>query len=193
MRRSLLLLVALLATACSGPTPPDHWTIERQAPAANGSTPERTICDEIEGLALGSLAAETDMGAALDELARLGAFVGATAALPHLAEAREADDPAFSLAAAAADLDSAGHAECEVPIFSALYVTTSWADCYGEVDIPAANAAAAVDQSTQACHADDSPGFLPCWDVDTGFQPVDCRTGATVRAEAGAWVKVGPS
>lgn len=184
------MLVALAATACSGPAPPDHWTVERQAPNVADSAAGHTICEEIEALALGSLATETDMGAALDELARLGSFVGATAALPYLAAAREADDPGPSLAAAAPDLDAAGHAECEIPIFSALYVATSWADCYGEVDIPAASTIATVDPTTQACHADESPGFLPCWDIDGGYQPIDCRTGETVRAQAGAWAAV---
>jgi len=182
------VVVALLAAACSGPTPPDRWTVERQAPDGGESSPTNSICNDIEALALGSLAEETEIDPVLDELARVGAVVGATVALPHLAAAREADDPAASLAAAAADLDAAGYAECEIPIFTALYVTTSWAACFGAVEIPAATVVAAVDPSNQVCNADDSPGFLPCWDADAGYLPTDCRTGETVRADAGNWV-----
>jgi len=189
MRRSLLVVVALLASACSGPTPPDRWTVERQVPEGGESSPTHSICSDIEALALGSLAAETELDPVIDELARVGAVVGATDALPHLAAAREADDPSPSLAAAAANLDAAGYAECEIPVFTALYVTTSWAACFGAVDIPAATVVATIDPSDQVCNADDSPGFLPCWDVDTGYLPTDCRTGETVRAEAGSWVE----
>ena len=188
MKWSLFMVVALLATACSGPNRTDRWTVERQAPLGGENSPAHTICGDIESLALGSLAGETDIDPVLDELARVGAIVGATDALPHLAAARDAEDPAQSLAAAATDLDAAGYAECEIPIFTALYVSTSWADCFGTVDIPASTSIGA-DSATQACNADNSPGFLPCWDVDAGYQPVDCRTGEAVRAEAGNWVE----
>ncbi len=146
-----------------------------------------SVCEDIEALALGSLATETDIEPALDELARLGAVAGASDALVHLTTAHDADDPSSSLAAAAVDLDAAGYAECEIPIFSALYVTTTWASCHGAVDIPAAIVIG--DAAAGTCNADDSPGFLPCWDVEAGYLPVDCRTGETVRADGGNWVE----
>ncbi len=129
----------------------------------------------------------------------MGAVVGATEALAQIASARGTDDQpieersdeiATALAAAAPDLDSAGYAECGIPLFSAIYVSTSWADCHGPVDIPAHAVIGRVDGSTGSCHASDSPGFLPCWDVEAGYLPTDCRTGEVVRADEGSWVAV---
>ncbi len=192
MRWSIALLVALGATACAGPDRPDYWTAERAVPVAADSTPVTGVCGELEILALGAHADETDLAAVVDELARLGAVVGATEALVHLAEARDgdADAAAPALAAAAGDLDASGYSECEIPLFSAVYVTTSWAQCHGPVPIAAHSVLGDLDLTDRACHADDSPGYLPCWDTEAGFIPIDCRTGETVRAEAGSWVAI---
>lgn len=190
---AVVITVVIAAGACAGPEKTDRWTAERStddAPAVEGMA---AVCDEVEATALGSLAAESDLDATIDELSRLAAVLGATMALPAFEAARGTDDEATrrtAMTAAAAALDTAANDHCAVPMFTALYAATGWADCHGEVDIAAALYRPAPDLATRTCSAEGVPLFLPCWTIDDdgGHLPVDCHSGDVVRAVDGEWV-----
>lgn len=190
MRLRVLMGLVLVATSCGGgsgaPT-----TIERQVSGDDVVDPVSDACDDLESLALGRLDHETDLDAIVEELARIGAVIGATGALPHLAELQDllaegSTATAHPIARAAQALDERGHEVCEIPGFTALYVSTSFASCFGRAGIAAGELAPATD----GCEQDISPDFLPCFDPATGYVPIDCRTGEGVRLVDGEWVAV---
>ncbi|MEO0494463.1 MAG: hypothetical protein AAF081_13725 [Actinomycetota bacterium] len=187
MRRRLWLLVALcvLAGSCGGAN--EVAVIERQVSADESEDPHTTVCHAIEAFAMGSHAGD-DLFAVIDEAARLAALLGASEALPHLADMKAAidagDQTARSLDAAAEALDEAGHAECSIPVFTAMYVTTSFASCFGRAPV----AAGTMVPDSEGCEPDLRAEFLPCFDDTDGYIPVDCRTGAQVVLRDGEWI-----
>ena len=188
MNPRLWIVVALVVFAAACGTEDAPGVIERQA-SADADPPPSSRCDEVEAFALGSHAGD-DLHAVIDELGRLAAVFDAAAALPHLASWRAAVEDRSSAADAmdaAADLiDAATHAECGVPAFTAMYVSTSFASCFGRAPIDAGSLA----PETAACETGISPSFLPCFSTDGGYLPVDCRSGATVMVDAGSWVEI---
>ncbi len=137
------------------------------------------------------MAGSPDLIPLLDELARIGALTGATSALPHLAEARAAvlaDEAgaARAISAAATELDVASYDQCATPVFTAMYLATSYASCFGR----AAVASGQLAPATNGCEPNISPDYLPCWDVDAGYIPVDCRTAETLWVVNGEWVPI---
>lgn len=186
------LVVVLAAAACAGPEKTERWTAERAAddlPPVEGLD---AACAEVEVLALGALADESELSTVVDELSRMAAVLGATDALPAFEEVRRApDEPTrrVAMTTAAAALDTAAYDHCEIPFFTALYGATGWADCHGEVDIAVALYRAVPDPDTRSCNAEGVPIYLPCWDADDEtFLPVDCRTDEVVHVVAGDWV-----
>ncbi len=185
-----IALVAFVVAGCSAPQRTDHWTVERHVPDEVVASPSSTICNDISGLALGRFAADTDIGPALGELSRIAALVGASEALPHLTTAHAAveagDSPALALGQAAAAIDAASFSECEIPVFTALYLSTSFSSCHGRVALPVAGLAPA----TTGCDPTASALFLPCFDPAAGYAPTDCLTGEPVRLVDADWVSV---
>ncbi len=177
--------LTLFAASCGGG---GDAVIERQVNAEPVTeTPGDTVCGDIEAFALGSHDG-ADLSAVIAELARLSAIVGANDALPHLAAVRSAveedGETALALDAAAAIMDEGSHAECEIPVFTALYVSTSFSSCFGRAAIPAAT----MTPDTDGCEPAVSPGYLPCFDAGAGFVPIDCRSGTPVVVRDGDWV-----
>ena len=188
-RLTLLLALCVFVASCGGSDGPT--VIERQVSAEEIETPENpqmTICDEVEAFARGSHAGD-DIHAVLDEMARLAAVLGASAALPHLADMKAAieDDgqTARSLDAAAEAFDTTSYAECGIPAFTAMYVTTSFASCFGRAPI----AAGQMVPDSEGCESDLGAEFLPCFDEDAGYIPIDCRHGHGVTLVDGEWVE----
>ena len=186
-RLSTLVALAVFAASCGGSS--DTAVIERQVSAADPApAPERSICDDVEAFALGSHAGD-DLGRIIDELARLAAVLGASEALPHVADMKAAmeDDGelARSMDAAAEAVDHAGYAACGVPMFTAMYVSTSFGSCFGRAPI----AAGTFTPDSDGCEDNISPDFLPCFDADAGYVPMDCRTGEPVVLVDGEWVE----
>ncbi len=182
----IALATAVFAVSCSGSGP--SGVIERRASAGDADVPDdHALCAQIETFALGSHAGD-DLTAVIDELGRLAALFDVGAALPHLQAWRAAIDDGTSSAAAmdtAAELiDTATFDECGVPAFTAMYVSTSFASCFGRAPIEAGSLA----PDTVGCETGETPTFLPCFDETNGRVPVDCRTGATVVVRAGTWV-----
>ena len=188
MRLWALVGFAVLAAACgTGSGAPA--TIERQVSGDGLVDTVGDACDDLESLALGRMENVRDLGVIVDELARIGALIGATEALPHLAELRDlidegSNETAHPLANAAATLDAAGQEFCQIPGFTALYVSTSFSTCFARAGIVAGGLA----PETEGCETGISPEFLPCFDPDQGFLPIDCRTGEGVRLVDREWV-----
>lgn len=187
MRLRVLASLVLFAAACSSGSDAPA-TIERQVSGDEVVDPVSAACDDLESLALGRLDHETELAAVIHELARIGAVIGATGALPHLAELQDllaegSNATAHPLAGAAEALDSRGYEVCEIPGFTALYVSTSFASCFGRAGIPAG----LLHPETEGCETGISPEFLPCFDPAQGHIPVDCRTGEGVRLVDGEW------
>lgn len=195
------LVVALIAASCAAPEPPDAWAVQRLTPTEE-VVADPGVCDDVRALALGSRADDTDIGPTLDELARISAIVGATAALPDLDAFRDLDDETDLsdlelgarrhdlLAAAAEIIDDATSRVCEIPAFSALYATTGFADCYFSMEIAVGAYTLADDPGT--CSSAGRPTFLPCWTTDGSHLPVDCVSGEIVQAVNGRWEEAGP-
>jgi hypothetical protein len=184
----IVALLAFIAAGCSAPQRPDHWTVERQAPVEDVVSPTNSVCADISDLALGKHAGDTDIGPALDELSRIAALVGASEALPHLANAHVAVDtdesPAAALGEAAPAIDAASFAECEIPVFTALYLSTSFSSCHVRVALPVAGLA----PDAEGCDPTASAPYLPCFDPAAGYAPIDCPTGESVRFVGTDWV-----
>ncbi|NCG25738.1 MAG: hypothetical protein GWP47_16600 [Actinobacteria bacterium] len=191
-RRSVrvVALLAFVAAGCSTPQRTDHWTVARHVPDEEVASPTQTVCDDISDLDLGRFAADTDIGPAFEELSRVAALVGAPEALPHLATAHAAvkadESPALAVSQAAAAIDAASFAECEIPVFTALYLSTSFSSCHGRVALPVAGLAPATAGSDPTALAI----FLPCFDPAAGYAPVDCLTDKSVRLVNADWASV---
>lgn len=197
MTRWIWVVVALVAMSCSGPEKPEGWRIERQA---DDTASRSTICDDVEAIALGELAEQRQLEPVLDELSRLAAVLGASAALPAFdairtdgaATGETGVDRSLELLTAATALDAAAWAECGVPVFTAMYAAAGWPYCHGELDVPVTLYLAAPDPTVRTCTSEGIPPFLPCWEVtDDGYLPVDCLTEAIVTAANGDWVDAG--
>jgi hypothetical protein len=194
------IVVALLAASCASPEPTDAWAVQRLTPVEDVVT-GGTVCDDVRTLALGALAAETDLEPTLNELARIAAVVGATDALPALNELRAlAADTESSESELAVDrhdllftagnaIDDATSVACEVPAFSALYATSGFPDCFFEMEI--AVGAYTVAGEPGDCRQEGRPTFLPCWGTEGDHLPVDCVSGEIVQAVGDRWVAAG--
>jgi hypothetical protein len=188
---------ALLCASCAAPKPPEDWTIERQASDSSaGADSPIAVCEDMCDLALGSHADSEDLTATLDELARMSAIVGATAALPALNRATTALDAGAAvidvhddLASAADAIDPPSLDVCLLPVFTALYAAGGWPACYGELAIPVAGYT--VIDPQRGCSSVGSPSYLPCWTDSSPFLPVDCNTGDVVHVVDGTWVPAG--
>jgi hypothetical protein len=115
----------------------DKWLVEEV------TSPASTVCEDIAAHAPDTdTDGEPDTGPTLDELSRISALVGASEALPHRTDAPtavEADEsPALALGQAAAAIDAASFAECKIPVFTALYLSTSFSSCHVRVALPVA-------------------------------------------------------
>ncbi|MEM9465419.1 MAG: hypothetical protein AAGA90_08585 [Actinomycetota bacterium] len=187
MKRRLCIAVALVVfgASCGGSEP--STVIERQASADGGDPPLSSLCEQVETLSLGAPVGD-DLDAVIDELGRLAAVFGANDALPHLAAWRaaiaEGSSAAEAMDATADIVDAATFAECGVPAFTAMYVSTSFASCFGRAPIDAGG----LSPDTDGCETDHTPAFLPCFSETDGYMPVDCRTGAVVVLDGGVWV-----
>lgn len=181
----MLVALCVFLASCGGSDGPT--VIERQVSAEVSETPQMTVCDEVEAFAMGSHAGD-DIHRVLDEMARLAAVLGASEALPHLADMKvaieENGQTARSLDAAAEAFDATSYAECGIPAFTAMYVTTSFASCFGRAPI----AAGQMVPDSEGCEPDLGAEFLPCFDGNAGYVPVDCRSGELVVLRAGEWV-----
>jgi hypothetical protein len=195
------LVVALIAASCAAPDPPDAWAVQRLTPTED-VVADPGVCDDVRALALGSRADDTDIGPTLDELGRISAVVGASAALPDLNALRALDDETDLsdlelgarrhdlLLAAAEIIDDATSAVCEIPAFSALYAATGFADCYFPMEIAVGAYTLAGNPGT--CTSQGRPTFLPCWTTDGSHLPVDCVSGEIVQAVNDRWETAGP-
>jgi len=184
----IIALVAFIAAGCSAPQRPDHWTVERQVTEEEVASPTNTVCDNMTDLALGRFAGESEIDPTLAELSRIAALVGASDALPHLAEAHAAVEaetsPALPLGEAAPAMDAASFVECDIPVFTALYLSTSFASCHGRVALPVAGLA----PDSTGCDPSVSAVYLPCFDPDAGYAPIDCRNAQPVQLVDTDWV-----
>jgi hypothetical protein len=95
------------------------------------------------------------------------------------------DSPALPLGQAAPAIDAASFTECEIPIFTALYLSTSFVSCHGRVALPVADLAPA----TTSCDPTASALFVPCFDSAAGDVPADCLSGDSVRLVDADWVE----
>lgn len=197
------VVVALFAASCASPEPPGEWAVQRVSPPDEEIVvADPTICDDIRTLATGSHAAETELDPTLDELARISAVVGATAALPLISDVRALEGTDGSteleiaalrhdaLLGAAAVIDDATAALCAVPAFSALYATSGFPECHFPMEI-AVGAYTTVGEPG-SCRAEGRPDFLPCWSTDGTHLPLDCVSGEIVRAFGTRWDTAGP-
>ena len=192
---ALLVLVA----GCAPPEAPAGWTAERRSDSDATTDLTRRLCDDVEAVALGSLAHHTELDPVLDGLASIAARTGATDALPEIERLRatDSDRPAGTQAAAdagdpwsalATTLDAATGDHCEIPVFTAMYAATDWSSCHGEVDVPVARLVPPAPDDRR-CSADGSPGWLPCFgDAREGYLPVDCTTGDVLIVTGSDWV-----
>ena len=188
---------ALICASCAAPQPPTDWTVERIAPDGGDSNDVAiVICDDMRTLALGSHADSSRLTNTLDELARISAVVGATAALPALNRARAALDrgaePADvhdDLVSAAERIDAPSVEFCDLPMFTAVYAASGWPSCHGELAIPVAGYTL-VDPE-RGCSSVGSPSFLPCWSDVAPFLPISCYTGDVVQVIDGGWQPAG--
>ncbi|MDW3219853.1 MAG: hypothetical protein R8F63_14660 [Acidimicrobiales bacterium] len=189
----------VVAASCAAPQPPDAWSVDRVATDEEVLTD--ALCGDVAELALGSLADQADLQVVLDELARLGALAGATGALPtivaiettladeSLSEHRASVQLHDLLVEAAAELDEATSAACDIPAFSAMYAATGFGDCHLELEIPIAAYTLAGEPGT--CSTDDLPRHLPCWSNDGNHLAVDCVTSLIVQVVDGEWRPAG--
>jgi hypothetical protein len=198
----LWLVVLLLVASCASPEPPDAWAVHRVAPTDEVEEPAGGVCDDIRTLALGSHADETTLDGTLEELARLAAVTGATAALPLLSDIGTlVDDPTVSdrrravqqhdlMVLASRAIDDATSTVCGLPGFSALYATSGFPDCHFEMEIPIA--AYTTPSTPGQCTTEGRPSFLPCWSDDGDHLAVDCVTDEIVTAVGDRWASAGP-
>lgn len=193
-------MVLLLAASCAAPERPDGWAVQRVTPTDDRVEPVG-VCEDIRTLALGSRAEETTLDGTLDELARIAATTGATAALPLLSDIGGLEaDPDLSphavavqrhdlLVTASRSIDDTTSAACGIPAFSALYATTGFPDCHFEMEIPVAAYTAAGTAGT--CSMAGRPEFLPCWSDDGNHLAVDCVSNEIVTAVDNRWDPAG--
>lgn len=199
----LAVALVVLAASCSAPEPPESWSVQRVSPPDESSDGNDELCDTVRSFALGSLAESPTLGTTVDELARVGAMAGATAALPLLGELQAAisaspeppDQAAFVqrhdlLVSAGTTIDVATAASCELPLFSALYATTGFPDCHFELEIPVAAYTRLGEAGT--CSMEGRPSFLPCWSRDGEHLPVDCVSEEVLQADGDRWLPAGP-
>lgn len=201
MRSRVWLVVLALAASCASPEPPDAWAVHRVTPTDQVEAPTDGVCDDIRTLALGSHADETTLDGTLEELARVAAVTGATAALPLLNDIGElTDDDSLSdrrravqqhdlLVLASREIDDATSTACGLPAFSALYATSGFPDCHFEMEIPIA--AYTVPGTSGACSDEGRPDFLPCWSTDGDHLAIDCVTDEIVAAVGERWEPAG--
>ena len=64
-------------------------------------------------------------------------------------------------------IDRHSFATCEIPIFTATHVTTSFSSCFGRAPI----AAGAMVPDSNACESGIAPPFLPCFEEADGYIP----------------------
>jgi hypothetical protein len=202
MKWRLSLVVLLLGASCASPEPPDAWAVHRVTPTNEVEQPTDGVCGDIRTLALGSHADETTLDGTLEELARLAAVTGATAALPLLNDVGALDDdPTLSdqrraverhdlMVLASRAIDDATSAACGLPAFSALYATSGFPDCHFEMEIPIA--AYTAPRTPGRCTTEGRPDFLPCWSDDGDHLAIDCVTDEIVTAVDGRWDPAGP-
>ena len=202
MRSRLWLVVLALGASCASPEPPDAWAVHRVTPTDVVEAPVDGVCEDIRTLALGSHADETTLDGTLEELARVAAVTGATAALPLLNDfGGLADDDSLSderraveqhdlLVLASREIDDATSAACGLPAFSALYATSGFPDCHFEMEIPIA--AYTVPGTPGQCSNEGRPDFLPCWSTDGDHLAIDCVTDEVVTAVGERWQPAGP-
>lgn len=194
---ALVLVLALFAAGCSAPSPPQGWSVDRQAPGAiAGTDAEIVICEEMRDLALGTHAGDEDLTDTLTDMARISAVVGATAALPLLNRVTTAIDDGAELieihddlVEAAATIDPASWDFCRLPLFTAVYATTGWPSCHGELVIPVAGYTEL--RAEPGCSRDGIPSFLTCFADAAPHLPVDCNSSETVQVRDGEWVRAG--
>jgi hypothetical protein len=200
MTSRLWFVVLLLAASCAPPERHEAWAVQRVTPTDR--VEEITgVCQDVRTLALGSHADETALEGTLDELARLAATTGATAALPLLSDigALSADTTLSAhtiavqqhdlLVLASRSIDTATATACGIPAFSALYATSGFPDCHFEMEIPVAAYTNVGEAGT--CSADGRPTFLPCWTDDGHHLPIDCVGGEIVQAVGDRWDPAG--
>jgi hypothetical protein len=201
---AVALALVVLTGACTSPQRPDDWEVQRiDEPdrADRSTTTEDAVCADVRALALGSTPVDTDLAPLVEELARLAAVAGATAALPSLNRIAEvAADPALTeagvriathdlLVTASRPIDEATYAACEIPLFTALYAATDFADCRMELEIPVAAYTAPPDPT--GCATAERPDFLPCFSADEAYLPVDCVSDEIVTAAGTRWSPAG--
>ena len=202
MRSRLWLVVLALGASCASPEPPDAWAVHRVTPTDAVEAPTDGVCADIRTLALGSHADETSLDGTLEELARVAAVTGATAALPLLNDIGElTDDETLSdrrravqqhdlLVLASREIDDAASTVCGLPAFSALYATSGFPDCHFEMEIPIA---AYTEPGTPGqCSNEGRPDFFPCWSTDGDHLAIDCVTDEIVTAVGQRWEAAGP-
>ena len=194
------IVVLLLAASCAAPQPPEAWSVERVTPTDDRPA-ESGVCSDVRTFALGSHAAETSLGGTLDELARIAALTGATAALPLLSDLGELDtDDSLTdagrrirqhdlLVLASRSIDASTAASCSIPAFSALYAASGFPECHFEMEIPVAGYTAVGTPGT--CSAEGRPTFLPCWTTDGDHLPIDCVSNEIVQAVGDRWDPAG--
>ena len=85
---------------------------------------------------------------------------------------------------AAEALDRRSFATCEIPAFTAGYITTSFSSYFGRAPI----AAGTMVPDSNGCESGIAPPFLPCFDKSAGYIPIDCRDGSSVVVRDREWV-----
>lgn len=190
----LALTAGLVATSCAAPDTHDEWRVNRELPTSDSNPFDDRVCDDVRDLALGSSAGGPSLRPTLEELARIGALVGATAALPALNRSIQAlgdgDDHVDihdDLVVASASIDAATREICRIPAFTATYAATGWPSCHGELTIPVA----AYTTLGDSCGSEPPPSALPCFTGTVPYLPINCNTGEPVRLVAGEWKKAG--
>ena len=188
----------VLGAGCAPPETPEEWTAERRSDSDATTDLTRRLCDDVEAVALGSLAHHIELDPLLDGLASIAARTGAADALPQIEQLRATDsegpvthgpaDAGERWSVLATTLDAATADHCEIPVFTAMYVATHWSSCHGEVDVPVARLVPPAPDDRR-CSADGSPGWLPCFgDAREGYLPVDCTTGDVLIVTGSDWV-----
>lgn len=190
----VLALGALVATSCAAPDTHEAWRVNREAPSSQPNPVDDEVCDDARALALGSLAGDPSIVPTLEELARIGALVGATPALPALNRIIEILDEGGDhvdihddLVTASESVDAATRGACRVPLFSATYAATGWPSCHGELTIPVAG----YTVLGESCGSEPLPDALPCFTDTAPFLPINCNTGETVQLVDGEWEEAG--
>ena len=202
MKWSLLLVVLMFGASCGSPEPTDAWAVREAERTEDVEEPTDDVCDDIRTFALGSHGDDTNLDNTLEELARLAAVTGATAALPLLNDiAALAEDTTMSdhrrgveqhdlMVSAGQAIDDATSTACGLPGFSALYAASGFPDCHFEMEIPIA--AYTTSGTPGQCTTEGRPDFLPCWSADGDHLAVDCVTNEIVTAVGDRWDPAGP-